>query len=149
MLSQYWIMDIICSGLCFLAPSLPLLTFASSSSITDLFLLWSLGVIFSLSGVFLLKCWQDAAFILDFIRSPRSSYICHSQVSHCPLSALWKPSVSLNVRVCVYKPCVHACVLIQPLTGIKMWRLLFLSGVFVVRVIMKSHSCLSVYPYSI
>uniref|UniRef100_A0A8C2KZ25 DEP domain containing 5, GATOR1 subcomplex subunit n=1 Tax=Cyprinus carpio TaxID=7962 RepID=A0A8C2KZ25_CYPCA len=31
---------------------------------------------------------KDAAFILDFIRSPRSSYICHSQVSHCPLSAL-------------------------------------------------------------
>uniref|UniRef100_A0A8C1UQY3 DEP domain containing 5, GATOR1 subcomplex subunit n=1 Tax=Cyprinus carpio TaxID=7962 RepID=A0A8C1UQY3_CYPCA len=29
---------------------------------------------------------KDAAFILDFIRSPRSSYICHSQVSHCPLS---------------------------------------------------------------
>ncbi|KAA0703820.1 GATOR complex protein DEPDC5 [Triplophysa tibetana] len=26
---------------------------------------------------------KDAAFILDFIRSPRSSYICHSQVSHC------------------------------------------------------------------
>lgn len=26
-------------------------------------------------------CWQDAAFILDFIRSPRSSYIFHAQVS--------------------------------------------------------------------
>lgn len=25
--------------------------------------------------------WQDAAFILDFIRSPRSSYVYHSQVS--------------------------------------------------------------------
>lgn len=70
---------------CFLALSSSLLTFASSD--TALVLLWSLGVIFSLSGVFLLICWQDAAFILDFIRSPRSSYICHSQVSHCSVKA--------------------------------------------------------------
>lgn len=33
-------------------------------------------------GCVLPVCWQDAAFILDFIRSPRSSYIYHSQVSN-------------------------------------------------------------------
>lgn len=62
------------SGFCF-SPSICFVLHASV-----LFLLLSFGCL--ILGYVPPVCWQDAAFILDFIRSPRSSYIYHSQVSN-------------------------------------------------------------------
>lgn len=71
----------------FLSPSVSLsLSILSSLSSSFSFLLHSVVILHPLfPPPSRLPRWQDAGFLLDFIRSPRSSYVYHSQVS----SALW------------------------------------------------------------